>query len=448
MAISLATGRVLWTHTYNSPDGSPDGVNVVGGVVYATTNHAAFALDAATGKLPDAVRLVDCGFMTATLTWSGVTARRMARHALAEPATDLGPAAVAGRSAGRTPRCSARPSSPSGGAIAGATRAGVQHALWQRAHPGQDVRPPRHRPPAARRRPADVDRGAVGPAVAGADPPGGRPVHPRAGGRGRRGHRRRAGGRRTDRGRADRGARGQARPVGGRAHHGRVPGQVAALAPADQHRRAPRGALLRPGPGPQGHLHQPAPLAARLPPRRRRGGPAHPGRPLPARLRPGHAGSTSPGGSASRRGTPPRCSASWPASWSASSWTASRAGPAPATPGRRPSRTAASACCPTSTRTSSRASPGSGSTRARPPPARSPRRARPGTTRCCWSTAWSAGSGTSGGPAAGSPSRSSRWRELTARQRRELDDEAALVGAVMEATPTLTVGPVTVGPHA
>ena len=39
-------------------------------------------------------------------------------------------------------------------------------------------------------------------------------------------------------------------------------------------------------------------------------------------------------------------------------------------------------------------------------------------------------------------------RELTARQRRELDDEAALVGAVMEATPTLTVGPVTVGPHA
>jgi hypothetical protein len=38
--------------------------------------------------------------------------------------------------------------------------------------------------------------------------------------------------------------------------------------------------------------------------------------------------------------------------------------------------------------------------------------------------------------------------ELTARQRRELDDEAALVGTVMEATPTLTVGPVTVGPHA
>ena len=39
-------------------------------------------------------------------------------------------------------------------------------------------------------------------------------------------------------------------------------------------------------------------------------------------------------------------------------------------------------------------------------------------------------------------------RELTARQRRQLDDEAALVGAVMGATATLTVGTVTVGAHA
>jgi hypothetical protein len=39
-------------------------------------------------------------------------------------------------------------------------------------------------------------------------------------------------------------------------------------------------------------------------------------------------------------------------------------------------------------------------------------------------------------------------RELTAPQRRQLDDEAALVGAVMEAIPTLTVGTVSVGPHA
>jgi hypothetical protein len=38
--------------------------------------------------------------------------------------------------------------------------------------------------------------------------------------------------------------------------------------------------------------------------------------------------------------------------------------------------------------------------------------------------------------------------ELTAAQLRQLDDEAALVGTVMEATVTLTVGPVTVGAHA
>ena len=38
--------------------------------------------------------------------------------------------------------------------------------------------------------------------------------------------------------------------------------------------------------------------------------------------------------------------------------------------------------------------------------------------------------------------------ELTASQQRQLDEEAALLGTVMEATVTLTVGPVTVGPHA
>ena len=49
MAISLAAGKVLWTHDYNSPNGGPDGVSVAGGVVYAANNHAAVALDAATG---------------------------------------------------------------------------------------------------------------------------------------------------------------------------------------------------------------------------------------------------------------------------------------------------------------------------------------------------------------------------------------------------------------
>jgi alcohol dehydrogenase (cytochrome c) len=49
MAISLATGKVLWRHVYSSPNGGPDGVTVAGGVVYGATNHAAFALSAATG---------------------------------------------------------------------------------------------------------------------------------------------------------------------------------------------------------------------------------------------------------------------------------------------------------------------------------------------------------------------------------------------------------------
>ena len=50
MAIRVATGQVLWRHSYDSPNGGPDGVNVVGGVVYTATNHAAVALSAATGK--------------------------------------------------------------------------------------------------------------------------------------------------------------------------------------------------------------------------------------------------------------------------------------------------------------------------------------------------------------------------------------------------------------
>ena len=50
MAIELATGKVLWRHTYSSPNGGPDGVNVVNGTVYAATNHAAVALSAATGR--------------------------------------------------------------------------------------------------------------------------------------------------------------------------------------------------------------------------------------------------------------------------------------------------------------------------------------------------------------------------------------------------------------
>ena len=50
VAIKLATGKVLWTHNYSSPNGGPDGVNVANGVVYAATDKAAVALSAATGR--------------------------------------------------------------------------------------------------------------------------------------------------------------------------------------------------------------------------------------------------------------------------------------------------------------------------------------------------------------------------------------------------------------
>jgi alcohol dehydrogenase (cytochrome c) len=50
IAIKVATGKILWAHTYSSPDSGPNGVNVVGGIVYAATNRAAVALSAATGR--------------------------------------------------------------------------------------------------------------------------------------------------------------------------------------------------------------------------------------------------------------------------------------------------------------------------------------------------------------------------------------------------------------
>jgi len=48
-AVDFRTGRVLWTHVFNFPNGGPDGVNVQAGVVYGATGDSAFALDARTG---------------------------------------------------------------------------------------------------------------------------------------------------------------------------------------------------------------------------------------------------------------------------------------------------------------------------------------------------------------------------------------------------------------
>src|SRR6201986_676359 len=69
--------------------------------------------------------------MTATLTWTGVIARRMDRHALAEPAPDLDPAGVAARLCGAHAQVLSAAELSIARRIAGATRAGVQHALWR-----------------------------------------------------------------------------------------------------------------------------------------------------------------------------------------------------------------------------------------------------------------------------------------------------------------------------
>jgi Winged helix DNA-binding domain len=67
----------------------------------------------------------------APLSWSGVTARRMARHALTEPATDLGTAEVAGVLCGAHAQVLSAAELSIGRRIAGATRADVKHALWE-----------------------------------------------------------------------------------------------------------------------------------------------------------------------------------------------------------------------------------------------------------------------------------------------------------------------------
>jgi Winged helix DNA-binding domain len=67
----------------------------------------------------------------AALTWRGVTARRMARHALAEPATGLGPAGIAGVLCGAHAQVLSAAELSIGRRIAGATRSDVQRALWQ-----------------------------------------------------------------------------------------------------------------------------------------------------------------------------------------------------------------------------------------------------------------------------------------------------------------------------
>ena len=65
------------------------------------------------------------------LAWSGVTARRMARQSLADSATDLGPAGIAGVMCGAHAQVLSAAALSIGRRIAGATRADVHRALWE-----------------------------------------------------------------------------------------------------------------------------------------------------------------------------------------------------------------------------------------------------------------------------------------------------------------------------
>jgi hypothetical protein len=69
--------------------------------------------------------------MTPTrLTWSGVTARRMDRHALTARSSDMGPDGIAGVLCGAHAQVLSAAELSIGRRVAGATRADVQHALW------------------------------------------------------------------------------------------------------------------------------------------------------------------------------------------------------------------------------------------------------------------------------------------------------------------------------
>ena len=68
---------------------------------------------------------------TPSLTWAEVTARRMTRSALTEPATNVGPADIASVLCGAHAQVLSAAELSIGRRIAGATRVDVQRALWE-----------------------------------------------------------------------------------------------------------------------------------------------------------------------------------------------------------------------------------------------------------------------------------------------------------------------------
>jgi outer membrane protein assembly factor BamB len=50
MAVQVSSGKLLWSHLYNSPDYGPNGVTIANGKIYGVTATGVFALDAGTGR--------------------------------------------------------------------------------------------------------------------------------------------------------------------------------------------------------------------------------------------------------------------------------------------------------------------------------------------------------------------------------------------------------------
>ena len=213
-------------------------------------------------------------------------------------------------------------------------------------------------------------------------------------------------------------------------------------------RRAPRRPLLRPEPGPQGDR---TPARRWLPGGREpldgRTALAAARRALPARVRAGDAGAASRGGwrapAAGRR----RCSPRWRTGSSRSTSRATRRGWPPVTPSSPRRRRRGLRLLPyfdayvVGCQPRDRLFPGRAA-RAGARPA-----ARPATTRCCSSTAWSPACGTNAAPAA-DPRHRRAARAARAAQQRALEEEVERVGEILEGKPSLTIGTVSVGPHA
>ena len=233
--------------------------------------------------------------------------------------------------------------------------------------------------------------------------------------------------------------------MGGRGDDAGVRRLLAALAAGARVRRRPRRALLRSEPGPQGGLRQPEPLAARA-------GAARPGRGaaaaadgLPHGVRPGDAGA--PGAVAGHLADLDRCSCSSARTSRRSGWTASPPGWCAATRTSTRRRRRRCGCCRTSTPSGSARQP-----RGLLFPGRASERALAGSQAGNFPVLLL--DGVVGG--VWHQRRSGRRAvvtveplgRLTTRHTRRPGVEVERIGVILDARPELTVGTVSVGPHA